>query len=250
MAETQKKNELNSFCKACNAPIGNYSLGVKNDYTLLACKACGSVTVSPFPTEKELIKFYQSYEGTTDYRAKKDKKIARAKKRIIRLIKNAPGKRFLDVGCNYGFTVQAAKELKLKAHGIDIDATAVQASQKMFGKEQYECISVQDYADAGHQADIIYTSEVIEHVPDPDLFVKSISKILTKGGLLYLTTPDGNHFMIPHDFTKWEAVMPPEHIIYYSRKGIKILLEKHGFKVKKFFFSFKPGIRLIAEKIK
>ncbi len=245
------QNAAPALCKACQVPLDTgHSLGQKNGYNLLPCPSCGTVTVHPFPTVAELIAFYQSYKGSTDYTAKKDKKITRAKKRLQRLVGQAPGKTFLDVGCNYGFTVQAARELGLSAKGIDIDDTAVAASRAMFGADFYETISVQDYAARGAQADIVYTSEVIEHVPDPESFVAAIVKILNPGGVLYLTTPDGGHFSLPRDFAKWDAVIPPEHIIYFTRKGLKQLLEKHGLRVKKFFFAFKPGIQLIAEKQK
>ena len=237
-------------CKACHTALNPaQSLGSKSGYDLLPCPECKTVTVNPFPTVEQLIAFYQSYQGSTDYQSKKDKKIRRAKRRIQRMIPLAPGKKFLDVGCNYGFTIAAALGLGLDAHGIDVDRTAVAASQDMFGKEHYTAISVEDYAAQGHKADMVYTSEVIEHVPVPDSFVKAISQILNKGGILYLTTPDGGHFRLPKDFTKWEAVMPPEHIIYFTRKGIRHLLEKHGFKIRKFAFTLKPGMQVWAEKI-
>lgn len=236
-------------CKACSASLsGVVSLGSKNGYELLRCPACATVIVDPWPTIEELMHFYQSYEGTTDYKKKKDKKIARAKRRIARLAPQAPGKKFLDVGCNYGFTVQAARDLGLDAHGIDIDATAVAASREIFGKAFYETISVQDYAARGGKADMIYTSEVIEHVPDPDSFVAAIAKILNPGGLLFLTTPDAGHFRVPRDFITWGDVMPPEHITYFTRKGLQILFEKHGLRVMNFAFNFKPGIRALAVK--
>ena len=241
---------MTDHCKACQTSLDPaLSRGEKNGYQLLPCPVCATVTVSPFPTPAELQKFYQSYQGSTDYQAKKDKKIARAKRRIKNFAKFAPGKRFLDVGCNYGFTVAAALSLGLEAFGIDIDGTAVQASQKNFGADKFECIAVENYVSWNRKADMIYTSEVIEHVHNPDGFVAALSKILVTGGILYLTTPDGGHFRVPRDFTKWYAVTPPEHIVYFTRKGIRALLEKHGFKIRKFFFSFKPGIQLIAEKL-
>jgi SAM-dependent methyltransferase len=238
------------FCKACHANLSAAkSRGQKNGYNLLACTACGTVTVDPFPTIEQLIAFYQGYKGTTDYKAKRDSKIKRATRRIKKLKKLTNGRRFLDIGCNYGFTVKAAQDLGLEAFGIDMDDTAVNGSREMFGPKNFETISVQDYARRGAKADIVYTSEVIEHVPDPDGFVQAIADILPKGGVLYLTTPDGGHWNLPKDFTQWKDVMPPEHITYFTRKGMRGLLEKHGLRPEKFFFSLKPGMRLIARKI-
>jgi 2-polyprenyl-3-methyl-5-hydroxy-6-metoxy-1,4-benzoquinol methylase len=236
-------------CKACLGDLAAAeNRGTKNNFALLGCPACGTVTVDPFPTIEQLTAFYQGYKGTTDYKAKKDSKIKRARRRIQKLKKLVSGTRFLDVGCNYGFTVKAALDAGLDAFGIDMDATAVNGSKEMFGPH-FETISVQDYAKRGDKADIVYTSEVIEHVPDPDDFVQAIASILPKKGILYLTTPDSSHWRVPKDFPQWKEVMPPEHVTYFTRKGMTKLLEKHGLKVEKFFLALKPGMRLIARKI-
>lgn len=235
-------------CKACGASlVGATNRGHKDGFDFLECGQCKTVTVDPFPTVAELVAFYQSYEGTSDYRKKKDRKIARAMRRLRKLLALAKGRRFLDVGCNYGFTVEAAKRLGLEVKGIDIDATAVAASREMFGHD-YEAISVEDFAARGEKADLIYTSEVIEHVHDPAGFVAAIAKILTPGGVVMITTPDAGHFRVPRTFTDWYAVMPPEHITYFTKKGLSTLLEQHGLTVVKTAFNLKPGMQVIARK--
>lgn len=238
------------YCKACHHDLQpSHSIGEKNGYDLLSCPDCRSVTVHPFPTIETLIEYYQSYKGTTDYRAKAVKKIKRAKKRISRLAAYTSGKNFLDVGCNYGFSVKAAAELGLDAKGIDIDETAITESRKAFSDLSFDNISIEDYAAQGNKADIIYTSEVIEHVHNPDSFMQAVSKTLSPNGILYLTTPDAGHWRVPANFSDWGDVMPPEHIIYFTRKGMARLFEKHGLQPLKFYFALKPGIRAIARKI-
>ncbi len=238
------------YCKACRTELNtSISRGHSDGYDMIPCPSCSTVTVHPFPTVEQLIEYYQAYEGSTDYRAKQDKKIRRAHNRIKRLQKFTDGTRFLDVGCNHGFTVEAATRLGFNAHGIDIDKEAVISSQQTFGADRYTSIAVQDYAAAGNKADIIYTSEVIEHVPDPDSFVKAIAEILDVGGILYLTTPDSGHFRVPKNFVEWNDVMPPEHITYFTKEGLRILLKKYGLEIQKFHWNLKPGLKLVAKKI-
>ena len=235
-------------CTACTAAVSAANkVGHSRGYDLLRCPSCASVVVTPWPTIDELIAYYQSYSGTTDYRKKAKRKVQRATRRLKKAAARAPGKRLLDVGCNYGFTVKAGIDLGLTARGIDIDATAVASSVENYGPH-FECIAVQDYAARGETADMVYTAEVVEHVPDPNSFIEAIAKILVPNGVLYLTTPDAGHFTVPKDFSTWHNVMPPEHITYFTRKGIAQLLAKHGLKVEKFFFSFKDGMRLLARK--
>ena len=238
------------FCKACRCDLNPHSpAGRKDGYNLLVCPQCGTVTIDPFPTNEDLMKYYQAYVGKTDYRAKEKKKIRRSRRRVKRMMRLTCGKRFLDVGCNYGFAVKAALQLGLDAHGIDIDGAAIESNKKVIGDAYFSAFSVEDYAAQGHAFDMLYTSEVIEHVPDADSFVKSLSKLLVKDGILYLTTPDAGHFAVPRSLETWKEIIPPEHITYFTRRGINYLFEKHGLKVRKFFFCLKPSLRLLAEKI-
>jgi SAM-dependent methyltransferase len=248
-AQTLKTTE-SPFCRACHTALDvNVSRGHKNGFDLLPCASCGTTTVHPFPTNEELMRFYQSYKGSAVYIPKEAGKVRRAKRRIARLLSYTKGKRFLDVGCNIGYSVKAALDLGLDAKGIDIDADAVSVANQSYG-QRFNALSVEDYAAQGHKADILYSSEVIEHVPDPDSFMQAVDKILDDKGVLYMTMPDGGHWNLPKDFATSNIVTPPSHIIYFTRKGIRHLLEKHGFKVEKFFFTLKPGIRLIARKKK
>lgn len=236
------------FCRACHATISiAHSRGEKDGYNLLSCQACGTVTADPFPTAEELTAFYQSYRGSKMYKPKEKKKIRRAERRIGRLLSLTRGRHLLDVGCNMGYAVKAGLNLGLEARGIDIDPDTLDKARAAYG-DRFDCISVQDYAAQGHKADIIHTSEVIEHVPDPDGFTAALHKILSDDGILYLTTPDSGHWGVPRDFMSWDAVKPPFHITYFTRKGIRAILQRHGFEIIKFSFSLKPGLRVTARK--
>jgi len=161
-------------CKAChNALNARCSVGRKNDYDLLVCPACGTVTVDPFPTIEDLEKFYQAYKDKANYRAKEKKKVRRSLRRIKRMIRLAPGKRFLDVGCNYGFAVMAALKLGLDAHGIDIDSAAIASDKEVIGEKYFSLAPVEEFASRNLAFDMLYTSEVIEHVPTPTVLSKA-----------------------------------------------------------------------------
>lgn len=236
-------------CPICTHETLSTPLGNKNGYDIFGCTHCNSAAVIPCPTLEELGEYYDQYAKDRTYGKKKNKKIRRSKNRLKKFMHKAPGKTMLDVGCNYGYAVKAGLYLGLNAHGIDIDGYAIEIAKKEFGDEHFIFQSVEDYAASGKKADIIYTGEVIEHVPSPTSFVQSISEILNKDGLLYLTTPQAFHWRNPKTFTDWEEVKPPEHIHYFSRKGIQTILEAHGFKIIKFYFSLKSGIKLLAKKV-
>ncbi len=237
--------------EACPACLTSEALhaGAKDGYDLWRCTNCKTVRVSPQPTAEQLSAFYSAYTGTCDYNKKRSRKIQRSRARIKRLMGMHSGMDFLDVGCNYGFGVAAAADLGLNATGIDIDDVAINACREQFGRQgRFEFRTVQDHAASGAKSDIVYTSEVIEHTPDPNSFAAAMGHILRPNGLLYLTTPDGGHCRVPRDFAKWEQVIPPEHLTYFTRRGLKTMLLRYGFKDIKFRFNLKPGIRVTARK--
>ena len=213
------------------------------------CKGCGFCFADPYPAAEDLGRFYQEYYANRDYSAKLGKKIARARRRILKLNKAGGYKTFLDGGCNVGAAVQAAHLCGLAASGIEIDKESVAMAQDLFPENEYVATSVQDFArSSGRRFDIIYTTEVIEHLQDVNSFMEAVHRLLSPEGVLYLTTPDAGHFRTPKDLRHWHEMKLPEHISLFTKKALFILLERHGFTGVKFQRNWKPGIRLTARK--
>lgn len=211
------------------------------------CKLCASVFVWPEPPAEVLDTFYTSYSGTFSYEGKYYRKMFRAIKRVHQLKKFTPGKRFLDIGCNMGYAVEAARWSGFQATGIDVDKIAIAKANKRFPQNLFSTASVESLAAVGLKYDAIYCAEVIEHVPSVEVFLKALGHISNPDAVLYLTTPE----LIPmskDQFLEWDEVRPPEHLQWFTRKGIIMALRSAGFEVHKFIFSFKPGIKLIARR--
>jgi len=235
-----------------NCPNCNHNKHVlfanKNSYKLFKCQSCTLIFVDPMPSEKELNEFYQNYHKTSQYTGKIDSKQRRARKRIKSIKNLAKGKTFIDIGCNAGFAVEAARILRLEATGIDVDHTAIEFAKQHYPQASFQAMSIQKLAETGKTFDIIYCSEVIEHLPRVDDFVSSLNKILKQDGVILLTTPDIAHYSIVKNPLEWDAVRPPEHLLYFSKKSLGFLLKKHGFNRVKFKFNFKPTLKVIIRK--
>jgi 2-polyprenyl-3-methyl-5-hydroxy-6-metoxy-1,4-benzoquinol methylase len=201
------------------------------------------------PSNDELRDYYHSYEGNKTYISKTEKKIRRAKKRIVRWMGLAPGRTFLDVGCNAGFAVEAAYRLSLQATGIDLGEDAIIVAKKLFPHNDFRVAGPVDLAQTGRRFDFIYCSEVIEHTNGPDAFVNALHELMTTRGLLYLTTPDAGHLRVPKNFIDWQSVHPPSHLCYFSKSNIRQLLANHNIEVIKFLWNIKSGIKTIARRI-
>lgn len=201
------------------------------------------------PTNAQLAAEYENayQDTTTGYFEKVAKKMRRSRGRIRQIKKYAPGRRFLDVGCNGGFMVEAAREHGFEACGVEVDGVSVAYAREHYPENQYFHGLVEDFrADRGF--DLIYSSEVIEHIPDVRGFMSAIVRLMNPGGAVYLTTPDISHWRRPRKLSAWNGFCPPMHCVYFNPASLRRLLESLGLEIVKKLPAFKPGMKFIARK--
>ena len=95
----------------------------------------------------------------------------------------------LDIGCGFGFAVDFWKRTRRG------DAIGVELAH--YGRMGARLLDIPVYHEllencvplAGRRFDIVYASEVVEHVLDPTAFVALLAERLTPAGVLVLTTP-------------------------------------------------------------
>ena len=102
------------------------------------------------------------------------------------------GLRILDIGCGGGLLAEPIARLGAKVTGIDITEAAIMVAishAKQFGLDiNYICCTAEELASTGETFDVIYASEVIEHVADRDLFIQAITRMLDPKGVVIVTT--------------------------------------------------------------
>jgi len=216
---------------------------------LRRCGACSLVFQHPLPEPETVADLYtDAYENASaGYFAKPESKLARARRRMRQLSRYVKGGRFLDVGCNGGFMVEAARERGFAAAGLDLDPVSIAYARKHFPDNDFRVGPVEEFA-PDEPFDAVYCSEVIEHVPAVDAFVAAIARLMHPGAVLYLTTPDFDHWRRPRDLEAWDAFCPPSHCLYFNRRSLESLLARHGLRVIRRRFAWKPGIKVFARK--
>ena len=231
-------------CLVCSATAST-SIAKLDNHSILKCPECSLRFLDPMPSEDCLREFYASHENFSHYAKVAERKLKSGAEKIKRLMKYAPSGSFIDIGCSTGANVEAARRLGFKASGIDLCCESIEFARENFPDCDFKVGTV-EVVDAKY--DLVFCTEVLEHVTKPHEFIESIAGIMKPGAVLYMTTPDAGHFRVPRDFAKWKHVHAPDHLAYYQLSTIKRLLSEHGMKPIKSQWTTRTNIQLIARK--
>lgn len=241
---------LQAACALCAGTQAVF-LGVKDGYNVVRCSNCVLYYLQPMPSEQELAAIYDNYDATDKYLRRYRKKVLTAsyKQKIVGRYLKPGAKRFLDIGCNVGAVCEAARRQGYESMGIDLDEATLQKARELSPECRFERLTSYELASQGEKFDMVFCTEVLEHVPETQAFAASFRDLLNEGGILYLTTPDAGHRKVPEDFISWDEVKPPEHLIFFNRETVTRLLEAHGFEIIRFRWCHRANLRLIARAI-
>tara|TARA_B000000565_G_scaffold46114_1_gene30681 strand:+ start:98 stop:829 length:732 start_codon:yes stop_codon:yes gene_type:complete len=148
--------------------------------------------------------------------------------------------KILDIGCGGGLLTEPMKKLGADVVGIDASEKNIKIA-KLHSKKnnlniKYLCVSPENFI-TKEKFDVILNMEIVEHVEDIDFFLKSSSKLLKKGGIMFVATLNktlksylfaivGAEYILkwlPIGTHEWEKFVKPEDLID--------ILKKYNFKL-------------------
>ena len=222
-------------CSLCGQ-AGSSPVGEKQGSVFVKCKECSLIRIEPHPTDQELEVFYQNYVYTERVHNPR-KKWLRFRLRVWLLRLLAPGRKFLDIGCNVGSMVSAAHAMGCDAVGIDVGPSAIAHAKKLWPDCRFYNETLEAFTARGEKFDIVFCTEVIEHVRDLHGFMQALTQVLNPHAILFFTTPDSGHFRVSKtDLIAWSELRPTEHLAIFNKANIQQLFKQHGFGS----FSFVP----------
>jgi SAM-dependent methyltransferase len=144
----------------------------------------------------------------------------------------------LDVGSYTGAFLHSALRRYPKAYGVDVSTRMAKFIENYIGVkvflEKYEDIQIDEHFSC------IYMSHVIEHIPNPKEWLEQSKKLLTDGGVLVISVPNGlaltnriKLFLKKIGLRKghWESWRTPDHLYEPTVRSMVRFLKENGFEV-------------------
>lgn len=213
--------------------IEDWEYGVAWRSRLVMCRQCGLVSHDPAVRGDEIERLYpQGYMAHTPASRSRSvygwlkgvlgRRSARAVARHI-----PAGGSCLEVGCGNGSFLALLGEARgdVELAGVDIvDLGVAGVPRFTFYKGQLEAI---DFGE--RRFDVIYCSNLIEHVPDPFVFLRKCAALLRPGGVIYGVTPD--HLSVDRYLMGryWAGYHYPRHTFVFNHRNLGAILSKSGF---------------------
>ena len=195
---------------------------------LYKCKNCGFIFAKKIPSVTELEEHYKSY-GRNDYLSPIT--INRYNELLDTFEKFRKTNKILDVGCGIGYFLEVAKKRGWDVYGTEFTNIAVYKCSEKGIKMKKGILDPENYLP--EEFDIITSFEVIEHINNPIHELNNFHKLLRKGGLVYVTTPNFNSLLRYRLKSDYNIICFPEHLSYYTPNTLKKVFTRVGFKTKK-----------------
>ncbi len=147
-----------------------------------------------FGTSFQYVDHYQKDAFNSDYFAKRDPATEHSEKRVREQISaqiTSKSGLILDVGCGKAWVAGLFCPKGFEVISLDISLRNTSKALKKYPYENHSTV-VADVFNLPFQPrlfDYIIASEIIEHVPNPELFVENLFRVLKPGGKLIVTTP-------------------------------------------------------------
>jgi len=143
----------------------------------------------------------------------------------------------LDVGCNNGLIGKEIIRMKNAImDGIDININALEIAKKDYRKV-FQRDLYQDKLEIDEEKyDYIIFSDILEHLPRPDILLKNSRKYLKENGQIIISLPNIARFEIRLDlmlgnFDYKPGILSEDHLRFFTRESAQRIIEDCGYKV-------------------
>jgi 2-polyprenyl-3-methyl-5-hydroxy-6-metoxy-1,4-benzoquinol methylase len=163
-------------------------------------------------------------------------RIREIKKQVSKITKStSQNHQILDFGCGRGWIANNLKDFGVVT-GIDLSPKAVAKAKQQYPDVNFLSGDLGDdffRQSLEEKFDVVVSSEVIEHLDEQKIFMVNIKKALKPGGMLVLTTPNGNFYNHYFDKSRSHWGQPVEN--WLNPDNLKSLLQAQNFEIDRYY---------------
>ncbi len=141
-----------------------------------------------------------------------------------------PAVRALDLGCGDGTFTALLAGAGAEVVGVDVAAAALERARtghRGLDFRQVPLDGLLPFDDS--RFDLVWASEVIEHVADTARWLSEVRRVLAPGGRLLLTTPSHGRLRLLIGGIEHFSEPLGDHLHLYTRRSLTQLLHEFGF---------------------
>ncbi len=142
------------------------------------------------------------------------------------------GSTILDIGCGSGLLVDRLARMGYRASGLDWSEPAIQFAREHY-QGDYILANAENTLKVARLWDCAVASHILEHLENPHKFLQSVKGVLTEDGYLVVAVPNLDWWDLKSVYRSVSTIFDPEHVVGYSVKGLRKVLEGNGYEVVK-----------------
>lgn len=195
------------------------------EVTLWLCARCGLGYSDPQPRAAVQRRYLSDYDLAEHFGAHEQRKAVLTARRLDRLPQPRAGQRLLDVGCGDGQFAVAAAVRGWDVSGVELNPPAAQRTRER-GIAVFEG-RLEDVDYAPGTFDVVAAWDVLEHVPEPRVFVEHLTRLVASGGLVVLTTLNRNA-LVARVFRGGWSMVAIDHFTYWHARSLHVAFARSG----------------------
>lgn len=225
---------------------------VPGDFRIVRCRACGTLRTDPRPTPESIGTYYpENYGPHLDTRIKPKPRMSPVR-RFIRSFVSAgsweiprlPPGRLLEVGCASGAFLEHMKGLGWAVEGLEFSEGA--ARQARAAGHKVHIGTIESVKGPVGPYDLIVGWMFFEHLHDPVKSLQILREWTAPGGWVAMSIPDAGSWEFRHFKSRWFALELPRHLSHFTKKSIRLVLDRAGWKTHRILWQRNPNNTLYS----
>ncbi|MEZ4226517.1 MAG: methyltransferase domain-containing protein [Polyangiaceae bacterium] len=227
--------ESSLACPACASREHRLRFA-RGRHVIVRCERCGLHSALPRPNPEMLRAIYRDasyFAGDAyylDYLGHRHNYERLARRVVARVLRHrAPPGIWFDVGAAAGFQLEVARRAGFETRGVEpCAAMAAHAQEEGLDVTQGEL----ETTPLPHQTlHVVSFLDSLEHFLDPRHAVRLAFDALDARGVIVVQTPNVGSPAARLLAARWPHYTPPEHLFYFTRTSLTLLLERSGFRL-------------------